>query len=280
MSNAPFMQISPHVYWFAPAPPDRPALGVVVGGTHTLLLDAGSSEAHTRELLAHLDEHGIAPPRFTALTHWHWDHTFGAAALSSVLIAQVETAHFLHRLAGYAWDDESLELRARLGFMATSVDDIKIELPEPRTVPIRQAEITFQDEITIHLGGGITCQIVHVGGDHSADSCVMWMMPDRVLFLGDTLYDSVYTPTRYYRAATLTALLDRLATFNATWIVEGHGDAVLTRAEYEALVAKMRAMIALSEQLGADAAEAHAANADLDEDSVYFLRALAAGARL
>ena len=74
-------KISPHVYWLPPGPPDRPALCAVVGSDHTLLLDSGSSPSHVRLLLDGLAAAGAPPPRYVALTHWHWDHVFGAAEL-------------------------------------------------------------------------------------------------------------------------------------------------------------------------------------------------------
>ena len=50
------------------------------------------------------------------------------------------------------------------------------------------ADIVFQERLDIELGG-VTVRIRHVGGDHSADSSVMYIEPDRVLFLGDCLCD-------------------------------------------------------------------------------------------
>ena len=69
----PVEQISEHVWWLPPGPPDRPSLCAVVGARWTLALDAGSSRAHTREFLDGLP----ARPAAVAYTHSHWDNVFG-----------------------------------------------------------------------------------------------------------------------------------------------------------------------------------------------------------
>ena len=63
-------KISDHVWWMPPAKPDRPALGAVVGERWTLMLDAGSSRAHTRAFLDGLPTR----PSAVVYTHSHWDH--------------------------------------------------------------------------------------------------------------------------------------------------------------------------------------------------------------
>ena len=247
-------QTSPHVYWLPPGPPDRPALCAVVGSEHTLLLDAGSSPAHVRQLLDGLTAARVRPPRYVTLTHWHWDHVFGAAELGVPVIAQTLTADRLATMAGYDWSNAALDERVKTGEeIIECARDVKIELPEPRHVTIAVPDLVFQTALDVHLGGGVTCHIQHVGGDHSADSSVMMVEPDKVLFLGDCLYDaSGYEPARYYTRRQLYPLLDTLLGFDPQCVIEGHGPAVISRAEFEALANKMRRAGKLVEQLGAD----------------------------
>jgi hypothetical protein len=57
-------------------------------------------------------------------------------------------------------------------------------MPSPRTVEIAPADIVFDEGIGIDLGG-MTVSARHIGGDHSADSSLIYVEPDRVLFMGD-----------------------------------------------------------------------------------------------
>jgi glyoxylase-like metal-dependent hydrolase (beta-lactamase superfamily II) len=80
-------QVTPYVYWLPPADPDRPSVCIVVGSRSTLMLDGSASPAHAQLFLDELAAYGIAPPRFVARTHRHWDHIFCTAHLNIPVIA-------------------------------------------------------------------------------------------------------------------------------------------------------------------------------------------------
>ncbi|MEP7293576.1 MAG: MBL fold metallo-hydrolase [Chloroflexota bacterium] len=279
-------QITEHVYWLPPAEPDRPSLCAVVGARRTLMLDAGASDAHARAFLDGLAARDIPSPHQIALTHWHWDHVFGAAEFGVSVIAQVETAAKLVQLAQRDWSDAGLEHHIALGEQTPGgAENIKQELPEPRHVRIAQASITFDSRLDVALGSGVTCQLQHVGGDHASDSSVIYVAPDRVLFLGDCLYDAIYTPKRHYTLEKLLPLIDVLLTFDAAYYVEGHGSKVMNRTEFEELTGKMRRAGTLVQEFGANEAAIFAEHqaqtgTTPDEDTEYFVRALIAGLEL
>ncbi len=275
-------KLTDHVYWMSPAEPDRPSLCAVVGERFTLMLDAASSDAHARLFLEALSQNGIPAPRLVALTHWHWDHVFGAAEIGVPIIAHRQTARELATQSAYEWTDEALDQRVAEGTeIAFCADNIKLELPAPRSIRIALPDILFDDTLDLDLGG-VTCQLRHVGGDHAADSVVAYIPEDRLLFLGDCLYDAVYTPVRHYTPEKLFPLLDKLAGFNAQHYIEGHTDTVMTRGEIEAMVAKMRLAGDLIAELGTDEAAVLAAarsrtGSEPDEDLTYFVKGLVAG---
>lgn len=280
----PLTQVSEHIYWMPPGPPDRPSLCAVVSGSDCLMLDAGASAAHAREFLAALVAMGLPAPRFVMLTHWHWDHVFGAAALDVPVIAHVATAERLDALSGYVWDDAALDARLATGEEITfCADNIKLELPSPREVQIARASIVFQGAIEIRIGD-VACSIMHVGGDHAADSCIVYVAPDSVVFLGDCLYDAIYTPVRHYTTAKLLPLLDTLTQLDGEHWIEGHTPGVMSAAEFQALAAKMRAAASLVEQLGTDEtyvlSVARADGHDVDADFEEIVRGLIAGRQL
>jgi glyoxylase-like metal-dependent hydrolase (beta-lactamase superfamily II) len=198
---------------WSPAPPDRPSLCAVVGERWTLALDAGASRAHTREFLEGLPQ----PPSAVVDTHSHWDHVFGGVEIGGLVIAHTLTAQKLVEMAARDWTDE-----------ASVSEHIREELPAPRVVEIAQADVTFDEALVLDLGG-VRVHARHVGGAHAADSTVMFVEPDGVLFLGDALCD---------------AIDDRLQNAVLSWsvrhYVEGHHEAVSTRSEIEALIVEQR----------------------------------------
>ncbi|MBE0689630.1 MAG: MBL fold metallo-hydrolase [Anaerolineae bacterium] len=246
-------RISDHVHWMTPGAPDRPSLCAVAGSQTTLMLDAAASVAHMRLFLDAIAAAGVKSPRYIALTHWHWDHVFGAEVLPVPLIAHADTAEALERMAGYDWGDVALDQRVATGEeIAFCADNIKIELPEPRRVSIVLPDVVFRERLEMRMGGDVTCQIQHVGGDHAADSCIVYVQPDRVLFLGDCLYPAIYAPAHYYTTRRLFPILDAISTFDADIYIEGHGGEAMSKAGFQALADKLRLTGTLVDAIGAD----------------------------
>lgn len=216
-------QLSPHVYWLPPdSRTDRPVLGVVSGVNASLLVDAGNSPAHAGLLLDEIARLRLPPPAYLALTHWHWDHIFGTGALNLPTIASLETRRIVSRMAQLDWSDQALDRRVAEGseidFCRTMM---KAELPDRSRLVIKPPEIGFEGQIELDLGG-VTCRIVHVGGDHSSDSSVVFVEEDRVIFLGDCLGEDLYSGPRSYTPQKFLPLIERLLGFDAAFYLEGH----------------------------------------------------------
>jgi glyoxylase-like metal-dependent hydrolase (beta-lactamase superfamily II) len=220
-------RITEHVWWMPPGPPDRPSLCAVVGERRTVLLDAGSSPAHTREFLDALAAEGVAPPSAVVYTHYHWDHVLGGAETGALVIAQRQTAALLLEIAALDWSDAALDRRVADGLAGPNhAANVKAELPSPREVVVAPADVVFDEAIDIDLGG-VVVRVHHVGGDHSPDSCVMLVEPDGVLFLGDATCDDA------------SGLRETVLGFTAEYFVEGHHESVSTRAEMEEFFASL-----------------------------------------
>jgi glyoxylase-like metal-dependent hydrolase (beta-lactamase superfamily II) len=237
-------RISEHVWWMPPGPPDRPSLCAVVGERWTVALDAGSSRAHTRAFLDGLP----LRPAAVVYTHSHWDHVFGGVELDALVLAHRVTAANLAAMAELDWNDD-----------ANVNDDIREELPAPRTVEIAQADVVFDDALELDLGG-VSVRVEHVVTDHCDDACVILVQPDKLLFVGDALCAGRDVLTR----AKALPLYERILAYDADRYVEGHHEAVTTRAELEELIQKAHA--------AADGTVVPG-----DDDSEYFATAFAAG---
>ena len=169
------------------------------------------------------------------LSHSHWDHVFGAAALGAHVVAHELTARYLEELAQMDWSDEALEGRVASGDASTQhAENVKAELPSPRRVEIAGADIVFREGVRFELGG-VRVEARHVGGDHADDSTVAFVEPDGVLFLGDCLYEA---PSGGYTVARAQPLIDAVRTFGAQLHVEGHNESVFSQAELEEVIAE------------------------------------------
>lgn len=280
MSQTTLTQITRHVYWMTPGDPDRPSLAAVVGTHRTLMIEGAASTAHARLFLDAIRAEGIPSPRYVAVTHWHWDHVFGAHEVDAALIAHTLTARQLAVLAQYDWSDAALDERVRTGEeIPFCADFIRVELPEPRTVQIALPDIVFNDRIELHLGD-VTCIIQHVGGDHAEDSCVVYIPEDRVMFLSDCIYAAIYAPVRYYTDRILK-VIDTLLSFDAQTYIIGHSDLAMSRAEFEAWAADVHLVSELSHHPDMDEAGMLAAleqaGRKVDEDLLDLVTQFIAG---
>ena len=182
------------------------------------------------------------------------------------MIAHALTAEDLVELAERDWSDGGLDRRVADGLSsAEHVADVKAEMPSPRVVEVAPADIIFHDEIAFDLGG-VTVRVHHIGGDHSADSCVMYVEPDGVLFMGDCLSassDGVMT------SESASRLREVILGSVAEHYVEGHHDSVSSRMEIEELFEKI--------QLAERAVRQELVIESPDEDTEYFIAAFKAG---
>jgi glyoxylase-like metal-dependent hydrolase (beta-lactamase superfamily II) len=261
-----FAKITDHVYWMAPSPPDRPSLCGVVGDRRTLMLDAGSSAAHARAFLDALLVASGTRPSAVVYTHSDWDHVLGGVEVGAILIAHALTAEGLIELAARDWSDEGLDRRVADGLSSPRhAANVKAEMPSPRVVEVAPADIIFHDGIEIDLGG-VTVRVRHIGGDHSADSCVIDIEPDGVLFLGDCVSAS---PKGVMTSESTSRLRAVILGSVAEHYIEGHHESVSSRTEMESLFEKM--------QLAERAAREGLVIEAPDEDTEYFIEAFRAG---
>jgi len=256
MPDCRFEIVSPRVDRFTPDErTDRPVLGAIRGTAGMLIVDGGASPAHLSAFAAELAAHDRPPIVGIALTHWHWDHSFGSAALDVPVIASEQTAAGIAVQAGYTWDEAAVRQRVDDGLeLAFSLPHLLEEFTEDERTSLRIVvpQVTFADSHQVDLGD-TTVELRWVGGDHADDSIVIWEPEDRVLFLGDALYQCLWGDPVYLTVAGTRALLERLARFDPAFALEGHDPDVADAISYTTRLDELRRACDLVEQHGDDA---------------------------
>jgi glyoxylase-like metal-dependent hydrolase (beta-lactamase superfamily II) len=251
MAHLQLNQLTQHIYWLPPdETTDRPILGVIIGQHGTLIVDAGNSPAHAKLLLDELSKIDSPSPKYLTLTHWHWDHVFGTAAFDIPAIAYCETNRIVAEMTHLDWSDEALDRRVaegtEIGFCR---DMIKAELPNRANLKLRAPDISFVDQIDIDLGS-ITCRVVHVGGDHAADSSIVVIPEEKVIFLGDCIYPDLHSGAPNYTTQQLFPLIDRLLSYQAIFYLLAHNPQPVPRAEFVDYAALLKTIGHTVEQIG------------------------------
>lgn len=138
---------------------DRPSLYYIRGDRRSLAVDAGSSPAHVAQFYAALEKRGLPLPDFTAVTHWHWDHTFGLGAVQGVTLASALTNRKLRQVRAWEWTPEAMARRERRGEDIPFCNEhIRREYPDLGAVSVSLAEMEVEGELTLHLGG-VDCRL-------------------------------------------------------------------------------------------------------------------------
>ena len=252
---------------------DRPILGMVAGNNKTLMIDAGNSEDHANYFIQKTLEHENASPDMVVLTHWHWDHIFGLPALpDTVSIASAKTRKEMEKLVPFSWSDEAIDERVREGteieFCAKA---IKEEYQGHRDIQVVLPDVTFDRRIEIDLGG-VTCIVQQVGGDHAADSVIVYVKEEKILFLGDCIYPKMYAEKVHYTVKEILRLLDELEAFDADTYIPSH-QRPWTKKEFHQETDKLRMIAKFTDQCGGDKQKItkeyqHYVNRELKEDEL------------
>jgi glyoxylase-like metal-dependent hydrolase (beta-lactamase superfamily II) len=262
---------SEHVWWYTPDDAtDRPALAVVAGSHASVMLDVGASPAHTASFLEAIAPLGLAPLRAAVLTHWHWDHSFGGAALDVPIAAHRLTAVELAREAALDFGDAALAARVEQGDeLAFCAEMMRLELPDRSALRVVEPTVLFGDEgIDLRLGG-VTCEVRRVGGDHAIDSCAMHVPEDGLVFLGDCLYQRLYAPEPHLTLAGARAIADVVDAYGAEAAIQGHFPELMDAAALAVDLDRLRTGADRVERLG-EGARATATDED-DRETLELL---------
>ena len=275
---ARFETLTAHVDRFTPDDrSDRPALGAIHGDSATLLVEGGASVAHLQQFRGRADRHGDRPPvTAIALTHWHWDHSFGSAAVRAPVIAHADSAAELELQAGYDWSDAALDARVADGReLAFCRDMIKVEIPDRSDLEIVVPSVIVNDRHTRRRGrchrGDRACR------RRPCARLVRRVCPRGSRDLPGRLPVPAPACTRpHLTIAGVRALTEQLSRFDVAVAVEGHDDDVADAAGFAARLAELRRAADLVEARRRRAVAAAGGDAEL----VELVEFLIAGERL
>lgn len=188
-----------------------PNVGIVVGEKATLIIDTGVGDRNGRIVLDEARKVSRNTELYVTATHFHPEHDLGANAFPP-------NAKMLRwRGQQVEIDEDGAATIERFKGFSPAVADLL------NGVTFRPADVLFDDEITVDLGG-VHVRIFGVGPNHTRGDTSFYVIEDRVLFTGDTamsVFPSVSGP-----AGSLTKWLENLREYESlepATVVPAHG---------------------------------------------------------
>jgi len=176
--------------WLYPGDPDpakvRGGVAVVADDRGSVLVDAGQSPAHAREIRSAIEAAGLPPVRWLVYTHHHWDHVWGACAWPDVeIVGHVAGQELLRQEAARPWSHHYLREQAAANpRLEPSFQARALAIQSWEDFVVLPPSRTFTDELTLPTG----VRLRHVGGAHAPDSTVVLVPDSAVALLGDCFY--------------------------------------------------------------------------------------------
>lgn len=200
--------------------------GVVLTREGAVVIDTLLYPEETMLIRRYVEDGLGSEVKFVINTHFHADHSTGTCFFPG---AQV-IAHKLCR--------EMLEGRGR-----ESLRQMKENASEFAPVEVVLPDITFDDEMTLELGG-TTFELRRSPG-HSPDSIVCLLEKEEVLFAADTVMPIPYFVDGSY--ADFVDSLNKLLERDYENIVQGHGEIILRGEAPEKLASDLQYLSKLDE---------------------------------
>ncbi|NRT73204.1 MBL fold metallo-hydrolase [Clostridium beijerinckii] len=193
-----FTKVTEKVYYLInDGETDRPVLGYIKGDKYSLMVDSGNSKNHVKKFNSHIEKLNLRLPDYVAITHWHWDHTYGMHAVTGKTIACEITNEQLKVMSKWQWTDDAMKNRLLTGEDIEFADtNIRKEYEGLQGIKVVPADIVFKNDLEIDLGG-LTVILKNVISPHSQDSVIVYVPREKVVFIGDAYGMDYYNNCEY-----------------------------------------------------------------------------------
>ncbi|MBR5340342.1 MAG: MBL fold metallo-hydrolase [Erysipelotrichaceae bacterium] len=204
---------------------DRPNLYYIKGDDYSIAIDAGNSRAHVEKFYAALKEMDFPLPRYTVISHWHWDHTFGLKYINGESISTQLTHDKLIEVGKWKWNLDAMKKREETGDDIPFCNEhILLEYPDLDEIEVVTTDITITENTTLDLGG-INVELLPRDSTHSRDPIFVYLPSEKALIVQDADNFDFYHGEVYFQ--------DKLKAMIAFFESLDYDKHLLGHAEYE-----------------------------------------------
>ena len=169
------VKLAPHSY----AIPDGnvvlvPNIGIVVGSNATLVVDTGMGPRNGAAVVREAAKLSKNTKIYLATTHFHAEHVAGISAFPG------GTTFVISRQQQKDLDELGPDLTKRFASFSPGIGEML------KDAPVRKADVLFDREYTINLGG-VRAKLLALGSTHTPGDTMVFVEGDRVLYAGDVV---------------------------------------------------------------------------------------------
>lgn len=261
-------QVADGVFLFQTAPYGEVGLDgnavVILSDEGVLVFDSNGTPAAAEAVLRGIRAMTAQPVRYVVNSHWHWDHWYGTEVYRRVfpdvrVIAHEKTREMMMGPA-LAFNQPGLDaqlpdyiamLEKRLASLAASPEATALRdriaahrwfLAQKRGVQHTFPDMTFTDQLTLHLGGR-EVQVRHLDRAVTPGDAFLYLPKERVLVTGDLLVNPVSFALSVYPSGWVKTL-EWMDALDAAAIVPGHGGVLRDETLLHATLEIFRRLIA------------------------------------
>jgi glyoxylase-like metal-dependent hydrolase (beta-lactamase superfamily II) len=225
-----------------------PNIGIVVGENATLVVDTGLGPRNGATVARVAKRLAPNNKLYLTTTHFHPEHAGGESGFppGTILIRD--------KVQQDEMDKHGEEM---IHLFASRYDQWRELLAN---VKLRAPDKTFDTDLKLDLGGGVTARLLWFGGAHTKGDELTFVEPDKTLISGDVVQNKV-VPNIYREGGTPSswiAVLDQVEKLGAAHVLPTHspvGDGSLVAKE-KAFIVDLRTRALALKQQGVDADKA------------------------
>ena len=237
-------KVSEHVFMTS----GFPNVIYVVGDNATLVVDTGLGNANGALVARVAKRLSKGSKMFLTTTHYHPEHAAGVGGFppETILIRPTVQQQELEKEGEQtmAFFRNSPQFGPSLQGLGT----------------LRPADVAFEGQVKLDLGGGVTAQLMFLGAGHTASDELILVDPDRALITGDIVQNKVVPAVSSSGGsfASWLRVLDKLVPLQPRLVIPTHskvGEASLITSE-AAFIRDMQGRVAALKRSGVPASEA------------------------
>ena len=254
-------EVAPGVHLFVTPPYGDVGLDgnsiAIVGTDGVLVFDANGTPAAAEAVIAEIRKLTDRPVNWLVISHWHWDHWYGAeayaAAFPGLAIVAHEKTAALMRGPAIEFNRPGLErdLPGYVAYLEAEVakgaanrhrlEDARAFLKAKKSVKHTFPTVTFRDRMEIAIGGS-TVEVRHEEPAVTPGDAYLWLPKERILASGDLLDHPITFALSCYPSGWIRTL-EKLDSLDAATIVPGHGAAMRDETHLHATLDVLRELL-------------------------------------